>query len=251
MARHPVWIVNGKPRAETAQENPAQEWELMNRSGAVRMQSGPEGTELRWVVAAPNVMSLFAAEALLDHRDGPFMLRFFLGGWFEERFSTVEQVRDRISALVMHGDRHLASRVFVDAPDPKSARVPQCLREILEEGAAPRDQTVECRYEPEVDGFVVSHIGTRSAIGRIWGTDPSSFPCLSTGAFGQSASASYSRAVRGRVPVYDQVIAALRFPDQSLHWVPYHRVILPLEGKRNTETVEVVCEYADVDFRVL
>jgi hypothetical protein len=251
MALRPIWIVNGKPQAEALQASPVHEWDMMNRSGAVRLLSGPEGTELRWIVAAPNVMSLFAADAMLDYLDGPFMLRFFSAGWFEERFSTAEQVRSRISALVMHGDRHLASRVFVDAPDPKSVRIPEFLKEVLEERAAPREQAVECRYEPEVDGFVVSHIGARSAIGRIWGTDPSSFPCLATGAFGQSASLSYSRAVRERVPVYEQVIAALRFPDQTVHWVPYHRVILPVEGRRNSETVDVVCEYADVDFRVL
>ncbi len=251
MARRSIWIVNGAPQVAEIHSDPAREWRLLDEQGAVRITSGPHGTELRWVVAAPHVLSLFAAKAMLEYLDGPFMLRFFSAGWFEERFGDVQEVRDRISALVMHADRHLTSRVFVEARDPESAGIPELLRHVFRDQAVAREQAVECCYEPEIGGFVVSHIGEHSAIGRIWGTAPSSFPCLATGAFGYSASQSYGRAVRERQPVYEQVIAALRFPDETLHWVPYHRVILPVETGPSRQSVMVACEYADVDFRVL
>ena len=247
MTRRSIWIVNGEARAAAHDPPHDDAWRLMNEQGAVRLVSGPAGTELRWVVASPHVGSLFSAEAMLQYLQAPVMLRFYVAGWFEERLETVEEAAGRIRALVMNADRHLSSRVFVHEPDVSSARVPGLLQDVLREKAVGAEHSVECRYEPELDGFVVCRVGERSAIGRIWGTDQSTFPCLATGALGRSASQSYGRAVSQGVPVYEQVIAALRFPDQTLRWVPYHRVILPIAERR----VRVASEYGDVDFRVL
>jgi hypothetical protein len=254
MAGRHYWLVNGKIWDDSGPGNsdPAAAWSLMSDRGAVRLISGPHGTEMRWAVAAPHVLSLFAAEAMLAYMDGPYMLRFYAAGWFEECYNDLAEVRRRLGALVMHGDRHLASRVFVRAPEPAQARVPDILREVLRDGEAPRELAVECTFEPDLDAFVVRHVGARSAIGRIWGTDPTSFPCLAQGPLASSAGQSYQRALNARAPIYEQVMAALRYPDDTLHWTPYHRVILPLcEPGARTQAVQVVSACAEVEFRVL
>lgn len=249
--RRSTWIMDGKITDSPGIPDEARAWQFMNEKGAVRLTASPAGTEVRWVVASPHVLSLFAAEALLGELQGPFMLRFYVGGWFEERFDSGGEAADRIRSLVMHADRHLTSRIFVQSAEPHSATVPEPLLEVWREQAVARDDAVECRYEADLDGFVVRHVGARSAIGRIWGTDPTSFPCLATGALGRNASLSYSKAVSLGAPLYEQVLAALRFPDQSLNWVPYHRVILPVACAGASPVVLVASEYAQVDFRVL
>lgn len=227
------------------------EWKLMYRAGAVRLTAGDLGTEIKWVVASPCVSSLFAAKAMLDNSDGPFVLRFFAAGWFEESFDSPADVRARIGTLVMHGDRHIISKVFERPSLPDEVRTPELVRQVLRDMHPPSDHVIECRYEENQDSFVVSRIGERSTIGRIWGTDTTTFPCLATGAFGNSASLAYKRALSSGRPVYEQVIAALRFPDLTLRWVPYHRVIVPRVSRGNEQSVVVVFEYAEVDFRVL
>lgn len=253
MAGRHIWIINGvfKDCRTAEADSAAETWRLMNERGAVRLTTGPHGTEIMWVVTSPHVLSLFSAEALVDTLDGPFMLRFYAGGWFEELFSEAGEVHRRIAELVMHGDRHLASRIFVMSPEPDPLRLPQLLQEALQDGAAPSDMAVECRYEPAADAFVVCHVGAKSAIGRIWGTDVSSYPCLATGPLGQNANQSYRRALAEGTPIYEQVIASLRFPDQEMRWVPYHRVIVPLGRLGAGQNVAVVSACAEVDFRVL
>lgn len=188
---------------------------------------------------------------MLEGSDGPFVLRFFAAGWFEESYCSLDEVRGRIGALVMHGDRHIISKVFEKPSQPNEVRTPELVRQVLRDMRPPEEHAIECRYDAEQDSFVVSRIGVHSTIGRIWGTDPTTYPCLATGAFGNSASSAYKRAILAGIPVYEQVIAALRFPDQTLRWVPYHRVILPRASRLGGHAVAVVSEYADVDFRVL
>ncbi len=253
MAGRHLWFVNGAALDGnvTAQLTPEQQWQLMNREGAVRLTAGDLGTEIKWVVASPHLSSLFVAEALLEESDGPFVLRFYSAGWFEERFACVKDVHVRIAGLVMHADRHIISRVFERSATPDAARTPAIVRHVLNDQRPPPDHSIECCFDANQDGFVVRRVGERSTIGRIWGTDPTSYPCQTTGAFGNSASSAYKRALEAREPVYEQVVAALRFPDTSLHWVSYHRVILPMVSRRGDQSVAVVSEYGDVDFCVL
>ena len=246
-----TWIVNGKRLESACAADSDSCWTVMNGQGGVRITAGPQGTELRWVVASPHVASLLRAEAMLPGFEAPFMLRYFAGGCFEERYDDDVSARQRISSLLMHGDRHLVSRIFVTSPDPSTSSIPGSLLEALQENAVPADRAVECRFEPELEGFVVQRVGVRSAIGKIWGTDTFTFPCQANGVLGRNASDSYGRAITQGVPIYEQVIASLRFPDGSLHWAPYHRVIFPIESSRQRRVVQVLSEFAAVDFQVL
>lgn len=134
---------------------------------------------MRWAVAAPHVLSLFAAEAMLAYMDGPYMLRFYAAGWFEECYNDLAEVRRRLGALVMH--RGWSGRVF-QAPEPAQARVPDILREVLRDGEAPRELAVECTFEPDLDAFVVRHVGARCGNRAHLGNGPHfiSVPCPGT-----------------------------------------------------------------------
>jgi hypothetical protein len=227
------------------------EWQLMSRAGAVRLTAGDLGTEIKWVVTSPCICSLFAAKTMLADAQGPYVLRFFAAGWFEESHDKIADVRARVGELVMHGDRHIVNRVFERPSLPDDVRTPDVVRQTMRDMRPPTEHAVECRYDPELDDFVVCRIGERSAIGRIWGTDPTSHPCQTTGAFGSSTSSAYRRALAADLPIYEEVIAALRFPDRVLRWVPYHRVILPMVTRSSGQAVAVVSECAEVSFRVL
>jgi hypothetical protein len=247
------WYIKGQllNRAETVALSVENEWELMSRQGAVRLTSGHLGTEVKWVIGSPHLASLFAAEAMIEDEDGPCVLRFYAAGWFEERYSNCLEACQRMRVLAMHGDRFFTSRVFEKPSVPNETRTPDIVRQVLRDRRPPPDYSVECRFDPDQDSFVVMHIGHSSTIGRIWGTDPNSFPCLATGAFGNSASCAYKRALDAGNPVYEQVVASLRFPDEAFRWVAYHRVIVPMASKARPSAVTVVSEYADVDFKVL
>jgi len=253
MAGRHQWFRNGQPLAiaTMAHLTSTEEWQLLSRAGAVRLTAGDLGSEIKWVVHSPCISSLFAAKKFLDEADGPFVLRFYAAGWFEESHAALADVRARIDCLVMHGDRHIISRVFEKPSQPDEALTPALVLQVLRDQRLPAEHVIECSYDLEQDSFVVGHIGVCSTIGRIWGTDPTSYPCMATGAFGSSANSAYKRALAAGLPVYEQVIAALRFPDQALRWVPYHRVILPRVSRAAGQSVAVVAEYADVDFRVL
>ena len=227
------------------------EWELMARQGAVRLTSGYLGTEVKWVIGSPHLASLFVAEAMVEDEDGPCVLRFYAAGWFEERYANCCDACQRMRALAMHGDRFFTSRVFEKPSVPNETYTPEIVRQVLRDLRPPLDNSVECRFDPHSDSFLVTHIGHNSTIGRIWGTDPNSFPCLATGAFGSSATSAYKRALDAGNPVYEQVVASLRFPDETFRWVSYHRAIVPMARKSMPSAVTVVSEYADVDFRVL
>lgn len=253
MASRHQWFRNGQPLdvASASRLSHDEEWQLMCRAGAVRLTAGDLGTEIKWVVASPCVASLSAVEALLDGTDGPYVLRFFAAGWFEETYRNAVDVHIRVAALVMHGDRHIASKVFEKPSLPDGVLTPEIVRQALHDLHPPSELAIECRYDEVQDSFLVCRIGELSTIGRIWGTDPTTYPCLATGPYGSSASAAYKRALATGLPAYEQVIAALRFPDQALRWIPYHRVILPRIAHSGAQTVSVVSACADVDFRVL
>ncbi|MFO1033018.1 MAG: hypothetical protein U1E15_02625 [Hyphomicrobiales bacterium] len=218
---------------------------------AVQWMTGEAGTSIRWTVGVRNFASLTAVCSELTRATLPIMLHFFSGGWFEERHDTAAEAIARIEALMMRGDVVLPGRIFVRASEPHARTMPATLHEVWQSKAVPHDLAVHCVLEPDSGSFVVVDVGRSSAIGRVWGTSPSSWPCLPMGAYGASATDAYFRAVEDGQPRYDQVVAALRFPDENLRWVSYHRIIQPERSVHGRLAVSVVSEYGDVGFHVI
>ncbi len=218
---------------------------------AVRLYAGDMGTEVRWHVHAPNIASLIHVGEILHECSPPFFLRFNAGGWFEEHFTELQPARNRIDDLIIRGDRYLPGRIFVreEAADPEA--MPALLQDVWLSRVPAEDYAIECGYEPAQEQFVVRNVGPKSAIARIWGTQPTSWPCQSLGSYNQTTNASYERAVAEKRPLYEHVLAMFRFPDSVQRWVPYHRLILPRLENTHDHAVSVVSACAEVGFKVL
>lgn len=221
------------------------------RAGGVRVVTGPLGTEIKWDMHSPCYASLFAVAKWLLEAGGPIVLRFFINGWFEERFDDRRSASERIEQLITKSDLRLRDTVFVKEVEGPGRDAPTAVRQALLDGAVPEDMGVECQWDEAGGRFRVVRVGSRSAIGRLWGVEPDSYPCLSGGYNDMKVSAAYHDVLcRGR-PRYDHVIAAMMSPARVLRWVPYQRAILPGKSASRTAGVTVVAEIAAVDIRVL
>ncbi len=223
----------------------------LHREGRVRLTTGSLGTEIKWDVQSPCHSALFATMELIQEMNPPFVLRFCAMGWFEAVCKDADSAAQRIEDIIAHGDRHFASRIFVERIAPQLAKMPDVIKFSLENQTAPEDYTVDCFFDHVTAQFVVRRVGPKSAIGRVWGTFTSSHPCQSAGGYGDTVSAAYAEVVKTGQARYDQVMALLRMPDDSHQWVPYHRVVLPSENTTGPPSVAVVSQIAEVNFRVL
>ena len=223
----------------------------LHREGRVRLTTGSLGTEIKWDVQSPCHSALYTAMELIEDMQPPFILRFCAMGWFEAVCDDAESAKRRIDDIIAHGDRHFASRIFVEQVAPQIASMPDVIKFSLESQTAPEDYTVDCFFDHVTSQFVVRRVGPKSAIGRVWGTFTSSHPCQPAGGYGDTVSAAYAEVVKSGSPRYDQVVALLRMPDDSHQWVPYHRVVLPTHSTKGPPSVAVVSQIAAVNFRVL
>jgi hypothetical protein len=221
------------------------------QAGHVRLTSGDLGTEIKWVVNSPCVSSLFKALQCLPSQQAPFILRFFAVGWFEEVYGDARSAAQRIEQVLTRGDRHFTSRVFIAEAAITSPEVPPVLKDALTGLNISKDHSVDCVLDENSGYFHVERVGPQSAIGRVWGTYTSSYPCQSGGSYGDPVNATYVDVLRHNRARYDHVLAALRLPDNRLHWVPYHRVVLPQKTAANRLSVTVVSQIARVEIKVL
>lgn len=219
--------------------------------GDVRLVTGELGTEIKWKVQTPCFASLLRAVHFLREARPPFILRFHAFGWFEEVHRHSWDAAQRIEEILARGDRHFVSRAFVHEADPRLAPLSPLMRHAIESGEAEDEYVVEAARDEVTQSFVVDKVGPKSAIGRVWGTITSSFPCQPTSKYGNAVSEAYEQVLKTGEPHYDQVLAALRLPDNQVHWVPYHRVILPKCRKDRMPAVAIVSEIAKVEIKVL
>jgi hypothetical protein len=220
-------------------------------SGDVRIVTGELGTEIKWKVQTPCFSSLLRAVHFMQDAKPPFILRFHAFGWFEEVCREAWTAIQRVEEILARGDRHFFSRAFVQNADPHAARLSPMMRQALETHVADEDYTVEVVLDETTHSFVVEKVGHKSAIGRVWGTITSSFPCQPTSKYGDAVSEAYEHVLKTGKPHYDQVLAALRLPDNQVHWVPYHRVVLPKVREDGIPAVAIVSEIARVEIKVL
>jgi hypothetical protein len=245
------WVANGRITTWTPRRDAgADEDRCLHRLGFARLVAGANGTEIRWSVFSPCFASMFHIADRLCDLPGPYMLRYFLAGWFEEMQPTAA-ARRRILDIVARGDIHLSQRVYVREMDPCGQALPASLHDTWIDGNALPEHSVDCVYEESSGRFRVARIGARSTIARLWGTTPQSYPCFCGSPYDFGVSAAYGRVLRSGRPRYDHVYAAMRTPDGAVVWIPYQRVIVPkhLNGRRGA--VSVVTEIAKVAISIV
>jgi hypothetical protein len=227
-----------------------EEEDRMLQTGSVRLTTGDLGTEIKWVVNSPCFSSLFRTIQWAETANAPYILRFFAIGWFEEVYRTTAAAIKRIEHIMARGDRHFTTRVFTEQHSPDNAAMSDVLQSAIKGHKLADDFAVDCMFDEEHKIFRVERIGPQSAIGRVWGTYPTSYPCQVEGSFGDPVNATYEDVLRTGKPRYDHVLAALRLPDNALHWVPYQRVVVPrdVSGKAG---VVVYAQISKVDIQVI
>ena len=253
MGSSQVWITGGNIDVENRKSGADASDGDMRRfaKGDVRLTTGHSGIEVKWATDSPCYAALYRAMEMFGEAASPIILRFHAMGWFEEMFSTAPDAIRRIETILTRGDRYFTSRAFVKEGELNDDKMPAVLRESLERQAAPDEYCVECAFDQSSHKYVVDRIGEKSAIGRLWGTYTSSFPCVSRSRYGDAVSAAYDNVLREGRPHYDQVLAAMRLPDNEVHWVPYHRVIFPSTRRQGLAAVSIVSVIANVGFSVI
>ena len=246
------WVHHGKfePLLGNVLHNADAEDGYYNQ-GSIRLTTGDLGTEIKWIVNSPCVTSLFKAMQWLPSVKPPFILRFFAVGWFEEVYREPAAAIRRMEQVLARGDRHFTGRVFTKEENGDSKLLPDVLKDVLSSHKISEEYSVDCTYDENSHLFKVERVGTKSAIGRVWGTYTSSHPCQSAGSYGDPVNATYEDVLKRNRPRYDHVLAALRLPDNALHWVPYHRIIFPRRNAKGEAGVAVVSQIARVDIQVL
>ncbi len=221
------------------------------QSGSVRLTTGELGSEIKWVVNSPCVTSLFKAITWINSAKAPFILRFYAVGWFEEVYREPAAAILRIEQILARGDRHFTSRVFIKESAGDDSSIPDVMKHALLGQSISTDHSIDCSYDENSNMFKVERVGPKSAIGRVWGTYTSSHPCQSAGSYGDPVNETYQDVLKNDKARYDHVLAALRLPDNALHWVPYHRVVYPRRDGSKLKGVAVVSQIARVDITVL
>ena len=229
----------------------SEEENRLYKEGVVRLTTGEMGIEIKWSVFSPCFSSLFTAMNWLPTAEGPFMLRYYLSGWFEEIHQTHETACLRIDQIIAKSDIHLTKRTFVREFNATDSSTPSVLREGFLRAAPIADHSIECVLDESSRQFRVERIGSKSAVARVYGTVLASFPCKNGNSYDRIVSEAYNDVIATGRPRYDQVIASMCAPDNTQHWLSYHRVIFPSSGLGNRASVSVMSEVADVGFRII
>jgi hypothetical protein len=247
-----MWIRDGqfvsRPKKDNGTEH--QDKTLIDQFSMVRMHSDGNGTTIQWNMSCPNWSSLMLAARLTMACMGPFTLKYFNAGWFTESHADASQASDRIEALLFKSDVRLSERAFTSVVIPDLHIVPLNLRDVLSTRTASDNRSVVCNVDAERETSHVEHVGKDSLIAKIWGVSPNSYPCLNGHSYDRAVTPEYFRVVETNQIHYDHVLASMVRPDGELHWLAYHRVILP-EVKNGQTRVRVVSELAPVCIQLL
>lgn len=250
---HKYWVENGVMGINVPKYSllSSKDEKLKFEAGQVRVTTGDLGTEIKWTVLSPCLSSIFAVIEWLDAAKAPFVLRFYISGWFEEFYQTAPEVTRRLEDIITRGDRHLTKKTFVQQVDPVVAHLTPLLSDCLSSQISPEDYAVECSYEEVSQQFIVDKVGAKSPISKFYGTFLSSFPCQPIGSYNDTVNEAYRHVLDTGKPRYDHVMAAFRLPDNQVHWVPYHRLILPKLAIGAKHTVSVISEISRISFNVI
>jgi hypothetical protein len=225
---------------------------LLQTRELVRVETDPAGTEICWVMFAANWASLMFVREWIAILNGPFVLKFFNLGWFEERCATLAEAQSRIDQLIAKSDIRFSSRVFTrDAELRRRSMLPE-LAEAFESGSVDENKAVVCLIDFETERTEVAHVGRNSALASVWGDAPSSYPRQSGHSYDRVVSRPYFEVASSGRPHHDHVLAAMTQPDGDVRWFGYQRLILPNAKRVNgLPTVSIVCQGGPVDIRIV
>lgn len=254
MARGIYWVLDGRivpPPAEIEGCSAAEERDLLQRTGLVKITESEQGTTIRWTMFSRNWASLFFTAEWLQASFGPFHLQYYSAGWFNERHDQPWAAADRIHHLIHKSDVHLSQTVYIRKVPETRRGVPEVLQKALRENAASEDVSIDCAYDPSSQRYRVARVGPQSTIAKLWGLNPVSYPCLIGHSYDEAVSRAYPLVTRTGEPHYDHIYAAMASAKGDVVWVPYQRVVLPLINGRRNKGVRVVTELAEVDISPL
>lgn len=247
------WVSNGAPApAPPVGENgTVNERELLHRRGYVKIVQDGNGTAVKWAMFTANWASLYFAIEWIHSCPAPYHLYYHSAGWFHEKYLTSAEASERISQLVYKSDIHLSRTVYIYDANENRDDVPVLLKAALQHNEADEEHSVDCLYDASSRKFRVSRVGAQSAIAKLWGMSPVSYPCLNGHSYDEAVSKVYPEVTRTGDPHYDHIYAAMMSPTGEVHWLPYQRVVIPLRTMRNKKGVRVVTEQAKVDISPL
>ncbi len=226
--------------------------QLLQKHELVKIEMGPDGMTIRWVMFAANWTSLYFAMQWIRPFTGPFTLCFFNSGWFEESFEESKDACSRIEKLIAKSDIRFSARTYTKAFDPAGRKLPTLLQSMWDSGVISENNAVHCAIDAERRLTQVEHVGSDSALAKVWGISPVSYPCLSGHSYDRIVSECYYEVVKTGKPVYDHVLAAMVHPGGEVRWFGYHRLVFPNSLKvGNLPQVTVACEVAKVDIPIL
>jgi hypothetical protein len=249
MARGEYWVLNGKivDGFGSTPEAALTERDLLQRRGYVKISESPEGTTIRWSMFSANWASLHFVSEWVFGSYGPVQLQYYSAGWFNERHENASNASGRIDQLIQKSDVHLSQTVYIQKAGENRRDVPALLQKALRDNAIEEDCSVDCTYDPSSQKFRVARLGAQSTIAQLWGLNPVSYPCLIGHSYDHAVSRAYPEVTRSGEPHYDHVYAAMASARGDVVWVPYQRVVLPLQQGRHRRAVRVVTQLAKVD----
>jgi hypothetical protein len=253
MTSEELWLESGRfaSRPTASDGRPIPESELLGRMGYVKLSVGCAVTEIKWMALAANWASLLTAKDWIGETPGPYTLKYFVSGWFSETIREASHAARRIDEIMAKSDIHLVNRVYVRELDPGRVALPQTILQTLDSKHAPPDFSIDCVLDETAGRFRVERIGTKSAIAKLWGLSPVSFPCINGGSYDFTVAQAYQKVLKTGAPHYDHVLAAMVRPDGEPVWIPYQRLVLPNCNKPGRRRVTVVSEVAPVEITVV
>jgi hypothetical protein len=250
---HTIWLSAGGivPPLEATSEVNLTDRALLQHRERVRITMNEFGSELSWVVFAPNWASLFLLRELIPDLPKPYKLRFFAYGWFEEDIDSAPEAINRIDELVAKSDFRVLSPVFIREQNPSKAKLTPDFLNALNNGEVSPAHLVTCEIDEVSERIKVTHVGEQSALASVWGKTTVAFPCLTGHSYDKVVSKPYFDVVKSGKPHYDHVLAAMTQPDGETRWFGYERLVLPGKPVVNSRpTVNVLCHRGPVDIRV-
>lgn len=224
---------------------------LFDNLNLIRLETGSEGTSLKWNMAGANWSSLLFALNFVHTCMAPFKLRYFNSGWFEETLPTARETANRVEQLLFKSDIYFSQRAYSAVQIPDLNIMSTRLRGALESGSVSDDESVVCSIDTNRKISHVEQVGRNSLVASIWGVSPVSFPCMSGHSYDRVVSQSYFTAVSTGRPVYDHVLAVMVKPDGEHHWLGYQRVIIPETKASGTKRhVRVISDLSPVNINL-
>ena len=186
----------------------------------------------------------------LTTANGPFILRYYLAGWFEENCISGADAINRVDQIMAKSELRILKRAFVQEAIAEQSNMPPLLKRSWLSAAIIPDISIDCVFDENTNRFRVDRVGQQSTIARFYGVVPVTYPFVNGGSYDDVVCAAYNDVLDSGKARFDHVLAAMRMPNNVVHWVPYQRIIVPNRNAKKP-SVTVVTEIAPVDIALV